>query len=105
MTYFKLSSWKISTWLPPGRERRGWLRELCRAAPRRAVPPAPQTRPAFQEPSRLGMPQVANHGGCFKPAADLLAASQNVSGAGSEHPKRLTPFPRLLIPRISLSLP
>ena len=32
MTYFKLSSWKISTWLPLGRERQGRLRELRRAA-------------------------------------------------------------------------
>lgn len=28
MTYFKLSSWKISTWLPLGRERRGRPCEL-----------------------------------------------------------------------------
>lgn len=33
MTYFKLSSWKISTWLPLGHERWGRLRELCRAMP------------------------------------------------------------------------
>lgn len=73
MTYFKLSSWKISTWLPLGPERWGRLRELRRAVPRRLLP-----KPVWLSRSRpgLGWPQVANHGGCFKPAADLLAASQ-----------------------------
>lgn len=77
MTYFKLSSWKLSTWLPRGCERWGQLRQ--RAVPRRAVPcrllPG-KTHLAFQEPARLGMPQVANQGGCFKPATDLLATAQ-----------------------------
>lgn len=31
MTYFKLSSWKISTWLPPARQRQGRLCQRGRA--------------------------------------------------------------------------
>lgn len=74
MTYFKHSSWKISTWLPAGRERRGRLREPSRAVPRRLLP-----KPVWLSRSQPGlgwMPQVANQGGSFKPAADLLATSQ-----------------------------
>lgn len=69
MTYFKLSSWKLSTWPPLGREQQGRLHGLSPAS-------CSQTHPAFQEPTWLGMPRVVKQGGCFKPAANLLAMDQ-----------------------------
>lgn len=98
MTYFKHSSWKISTWLPAGCEQQGRLCELRRAVLCR--------KPVWgvQGPGWLRMPRVANRGGCFKPAAVLLAPAQPPP-RWLTAPKALTPFPRLVIPRISLSLP
>lgn len=98
MTYFKHSSWKISTWLPAGCEQQGRLREL-----RRAVP-SPKPVRGVQGPGWLRLPRVANPGGCFKPAAVPLAPAQPPP-RWLTAPKALTPFPRLVIPRISLSLP
>lgn len=73
MTYFKLSSWKISTWLPPGRERRGWLRELCRAAPYRLLP----------KPVRLSRSHPAL--GC--PRLQTTVAASNLPPTSWPHPK------------------
>lgn len=98
MTYFKHSSWKISTWLPAGCEQQGRLRELRRAVPN------PKPVRGVQGPGWLRLPRVANPGGCFKPAAVPLAPAQPPP-RWLTAPKALTPFPRLVIPRISLSLP
>ena len=75
MTYFKLSSWKISTWLPRGRERRGRLHELCHAVPCRLLP-----KPVWLSRSRPGL-------GC--PRLQTRMAALNLPPTSWPRPRRL----------------